>query len=108
MIRRSIVAVLLIAAACSSRPPAIRVGSKNFSEQVLLGEVVAQALEARGLRVDRKLNLGGTFVCHSALLAGELDLYPEYTGTAHTAILREKPERDPAVVRKRPGCAHPL
>ncbi|MDQ2970230.1 MAG: ABC transporter substrate-binding protein [Acidobacteriota bacterium] len=81
-------------------PRAIRVGSKNFSEQVLLGEVVAQALEARGARVDRKLNLGGTFVCHAALIAGELDLYPEYTGTAYTAILREKPSSDPELVRR--------
>ncbi|MCA1582308.1 MAG: ABC transporter substrate-binding protein [Acidobacteria bacterium] len=91
----------VLLSACSRGPQKVRVGSKNFSEQVLLGEVVAQALEARGVAVDRKLNLGGTFVCHSALLAGELDLYPEYTGTAHTAILREKPERDPAVVRKK-------
>lgn len=79
----------------------IRVGSKNFSEQVLLGELVAQALEARGVRVDRKLNLGGTFVCHSALLAKELDLYPEYTGTADIAILHEKPQSDPRAVRQR-------
>jgi len=93
-------AVLLVAA-CNTKPSAIRVGSKNFSEQVLLGEVVAQALEARGLRVDRKLNLGGTFVCHQAIVAGELDLYPEYTGTAFTAILKEKPVTDPAVVRRR-------
>jgi osmoprotectant transport system substrate-binding protein len=78
----------------------LRVGSKNFSEQVLLGEVVAQALEARGAKVDRKLNLGGTFLCHGALIAGELDLYPEYTGTAYTAILRKKPSSDPALVRR--------
>ncbi|MDQ2869142.1 MAG: ABC transporter substrate-binding protein [Acidobacteriota bacterium] len=95
------VAAIALPSGCARGPRKIRVGSKNFSEQVLLGELVAQALEARGVAVDRKLNLGGTFVCHSALLAGELDLYPEYTGTAHTAILREKPERDPAVVRKK-------
>ena len=96
-----LLAALVLAAACSSKPTAIRVGSKNFSEQVLLGEVVAQALEARGLRVDRKLNLGGTFVCHQAIVAGELDLYPEYTGTAFTAILKEKPVSDPPAVRRR-------
>ncbi|HEY6050405.1 MAG TPA: glycine betaine ABC transporter substrate-binding protein, partial [Thermoanaerobaculia bacterium] len=67
-----LLAALLLAASCSSKPASIRVGSKNFSEQVLLGEIVAQALEARGLRVDRKLNLGGTFVCHQAIVAGEL------------------------------------
>jgi len=99
---RLLVPILLIAAAaCTSKSRAIRVGSKNFSEQVLLGEVVAQALEARGVRVDRKLNLGGSFVCHQALVAGELDLYPEYTGTAHTAILKEKPDSDPARVRQK-------
>lgn len=96
--------VLLLAvavlSACGGRDRAIRVGSKNFSEQVLLGEIVAQALEARGQRVDRRLNLGGTFVCHHALIAGELDLYPEYTGTAFTAILAQKPVADPEAVRR--------
>jgi glycine betaine/choline ABC-type transport system substrate-binding protein len=77
----------------------IRIGSKNFSEQVILGEIAAQGLEQRGLAVDRRLNLGGTFVCHQALVAGELDLYPEYTGTAFTAILKRKPVSDPAAVR---------
>jgi osmoprotectant transport system substrate-binding protein len=98
----------LFAFACArSGPRAVRVGSKNFSEQVLLGEVVAQALEARGVRVDRKLNLGGTFVCHSALVAKALDLYPEYTGTALTAILHEKPGADPAAVRQRVEMEYP-
>ena len=101
MTRRGAILAVLLFASCSSKPSAIRVGSKNFSEQVLLGEVVAQALEARGLRVDRKLNLGGTFVCHQAIVAGELDLYPEYTGTAFTAILKEKPLTDPAAVRRK-------
>jgi hypothetical protein len=78
---------------------AVRIGSKNFTEQVVLGEMAAQALEAEGVRVDRRLDLGGTFVCHRALLAGELDLYPEYTGTAFTAILARKPIADPARVR---------
>jgi glycine betaine/choline ABC-type transport system substrate-binding protein len=91
---------LAISIACGRKPSTIRVGSKNFSEQVLLGEVVARALEAKGVSVDRKLNLGGTFVCHQAIVAGELDLYPEYTGTAHTAILKEKPNSDPAAVRQ--------
>ncbi|HSB14533.1 MAG TPA: glycine betaine ABC transporter substrate-binding protein [Bryobacteraceae bacterium] len=78
---------------------ALRIGSKNFSEQVILGEIAAQGLEARGIRVDRRLNLGGTFVCHQAITAGELDLYPEYTGTAFTAILKRRPVSDPAAVR---------
>jgi glycine betaine/choline ABC-type transport system substrate-binding protein len=90
----------VVASACrgeGERP--LRIGSKNFSEQVILGEIAAQGLEARGVRVDRRLNLGGTFVCHQALKAGELDLYPEYTGTAFTAILARKPISDPELVR---------
>ncbi len=94
-------AAVLLAAGCgrggAERP--LRIGSKNFSEQVILGEIAARGLEARGVRVDRRLNLGGTFVCHQALTAGELDLYPEYTGTAFTAILAKKPVSDTKLVR---------
>src|SRR5262249_54952468 len=88
------------AGACRRRQDTVRSGSKNFSEQVLLAEIAARALEAKGVPVERRLNLGGTFVCHKALVAGELDLYPEYTGTAFTAILKEKPVSDPAAVRR--------
>jgi osmoprotectant transport system permease protein len=67
----------------------IRVGSKNFTEQILLGELFAQSIEAHtGLEVIRRFNLGGTILCHRALVNGEIDLYPEYTGTAQTAILK--------------------
>jgi osmoprotectant transport system permease protein len=66
---------------------AVRVGSKDFAEQLLLGELMAQAIEARGLPVERRLNLGGTLVCHEALTRGELDVYAEYSGTALTAVL---------------------
>ncbi len=92
------------AAAAACRAPAakaIRVGSKNFTEQVILGELAAQALEAEGLKVERRLDLGGTFLCQRAMVAGELDLYPEYTGTAFAAILKEKPISDAAKVRAR-------
>ena len=94
----TLAALLLCAPQCRRGAGTVRVGSKNFSEQVILGELAAQALEARGILVDRRLNLGGTFVCHRALTAGELDLYPEYTGTAFTAILKRKPVSDPAAV----------
>ena len=96
-----LLAILCASLACRTSDRPIRVGSKNFSESVLLGEVAAQALEKEGLKVDRRFNLGGTFVCHRAMVAGELDVYPEYTGTAFTAILKEKPISDPAVVRER-------
>lgn len=75
------------------------VGSKNFTEQVVLGEIVAQAIERfGGISVDRRLNLGGTFICDRALRAGELDVYVEYSGTALTAVFRRPVGRDPAVV----------
>jgi glycine betaine/choline ABC-type transport system substrate-binding protein len=71
------------------------VGSKNFSEQVLLGEIIAQHIERElGLTVDRKLNLGGTLLAHQALTSGSIDLYPEYTGTALTAVLKNPPSSD--------------
>ena len=73
---------------------AIVVGSKNFTEQVVLGELVAQRLEHEGLHVDRRLNLGGTFICDRALRAGELDVYVEYTGTAVTAVFHQDVPRD--------------
>ena len=81
------------------RPAGIVVGSKNFTEQVLLGEIVAQHLERTlGVRVDRKLNLGGTLLAHQALVKGDIDLYPEYTGTALTAVLKQPPSGDRAAV----------
>src|SRR5262249_43667854 len=77
----------------------IVVGSKNFSEQVLLGEILAQQIERRvGIKVDRKLNLGGTLLAQEALIKGSIDLYPEYTGTALTTILKQPPSADSAAV----------
>ncbi len=84
------------------------VGSKNFTEQLVLAELLAQHLESRlGIRVERRVNLGGTLICHEAVRAGEIDLYVEYTGTALTAVLHERPVRDPAEVlaRVRDGYA---
>src|SRR5712664_3624656 len=79
--------------ACSKPPQTkIAVGSKFFTEQVVLAELLAQHIEAKtGIPVIRKTNLGGTLLVHKALLAGELDLYVEYTGTALTAVLNESP-----------------
>lgn len=72
------------------------IGSKNFTEQVLLGELIAQTLEADHVPVIRKLNLGGTFVCDRALRTGDLDLYVEYSGTALTAIFHQDVTHDSA------------
>jgi glycine betaine/choline ABC-type transport system substrate-binding protein len=96
---RAAPALLILAIACGDRRT-VRIGSKNFTEQILLGEIAAQALEAEGVAVARTLDLGGTFVCHQALTSGRLDLYPEYTGTAFTAILKERPISDPERVRE--------
>src|SRR5262249_21044825 len=75
------------------------VGSKFFTEQVILAELLAQHVEAStGIHVRRKTNLGGTLLCHKALLSGDLDLYVEYTGTALTAILNEVPGSDARAV----------
>jgi osmoprotectant transport system permease protein len=73
------------------------VASKDFTESILLAEIVAQSLEARAVTVDRQYELGGNLP-HDALVAGRIDLYPEYTGTAYTAILRHPPITDPRAV----------
>src|SRR5437867_11210145 len=71
----------------------ITIGSKFFTEQVVLAELLAQHIEAKtGIPVIRKTNLGGTLLVHKALLSGDLDLYVEYTGTALTTVLDEKPQ----------------
>jgi glycine betaine/choline ABC-type transport system substrate-binding protein len=75
----------------------VLVGSKDFTESILLAEIVAQSLEARGVAVERKLELGGNLP-HEALAGGTLDLYPEYTGTSYTAILHHPPISDAKAV----------
>ncbi len=89
--------------ACNKAPQTkITIGSKFFTEQVVLAELLAQHIEAKtGIPVIRKTNLGGTLLVHKALLAGELDLYVEYTGTALTAVLNETPQGDSAAVYNR-------
>ncbi len=77
--------------------PTIGVGSKDFTESILLGEIVAQLLEGNGFDVERQLNLGGTLVAHEAVVNGEIDTYVEYTGTGLLAILgQELPDREEA------------
>lgn len=94
MNRRSFLAGLgatAILAGCRPGRAGITVGSKNFTEQLILGELLAQVLEPvvpRG--VDRRFYLAGTYICHQAVLAGRIDMYVEYTGTALAAILKEK------------------
>ncbi len=78
---------------------AIVVGSKNFTEQLVLGELVAQTIERdAGMPVDRRLNLGGTLICDRALMAGDIDVYVEYTGTALTAVFHQGVDTDSAAV----------
>jgi len=90
MWRATIVAsILTLFAVACSRGPKLWVGSKTFTEQVILGEILVQHLEKRlDQPVGRRLNLGGTLLAHQGLLSGAIDLYPEYTGTALVAILK--------------------
>lgn len=79
--------------------PTIRIGSKNFTEQLILGELLAQVVEADArFTVERVFNLGGTVICHEALIHDEIDLYPEYTGTALSAVLGLAVPDDPGKV----------
>ena len=75
----------------------VTVGSKDFTESILLAEIVAQMLEARDIEVDRVFDLGGN-LAHNAIIAGQIDLYPEYTGTSFAAILHHQPISDPRAV----------
>jgi osmoprotectant transport system permease protein len=100
--------VLMFGSFVSGRRAAdsIVIGSKNFTEQLVLGELLAQTIEqGTGLKAVRKLNLGGTLICDRAILSGDIDAYVEYTGTALTAVFHEPVERDPArvfeIVRER-------
>jgi glycine betaine/choline ABC-type transport system substrate-binding protein len=92
-----LLALSLLACSCG-RNAAIVIGSKNFTEQILLGEIAAQTLERKHLPVERRLGLGGTLLTHEAIVAGGIDIYPEYTGTAASAILKQQPSSDPAQV----------
>src|SRR5271170_6707758 len=91
----SFLVVVLLAACGPPRENRIVVGSKNFTEQLILGEIIAQQIETKThLPVERRFYLAGTYICQQAILAGRIDIYPEYTGTALTAVLKEKPNGD--------------
>ena len=97
---RFLLTAFLLAIGCTGGDRIV-VGSKNFTEQRILGELLAQTVESLGLPVERRLDLGGTFVCDAAIRAGQIDMYVEYTGTALTAILKEPPGGTPAEVLAR-------
>ena len=99
MMKRLLIPILLLCLCCGRKDDHIVVGSKNYTEQVILGEMIAQQIERKtALKVERKLNMGGSFICHNAITAGEIDIYAEYTGTALTAILKKEPQTDPRKV----------
>ncbi len=90
----ALLALSIVGWACSSEDRVV-IGSKNFTEQIILGELLAQQIEKQtDLQVDRRFNLGGTFICDQALRSGDVDVYVEYTGTALTAILEKPPVHD--------------
>jgi osmoprotectant transport system substrate-binding protein len=95
-----ILVLLLLITSCSPpRPDHPVIGAKNFTEQVILGELLAQEIEAKsGLKVERRFYLAGSYICQQALVSGRIDGYVEYTGTALTAILKQPLDRDPSRV----------
>jgi glycine betaine/choline ABC-type transport system substrate-binding protein len=100
IVTAAVLALALTLGSCGpSRQNVVVVGSKNFPEQLILGELIAQQIEARThLKVERRFYLAGTYICQQAMLSGRIDVYPEYTGTALTAILKEPPLKDPAAI----------
>ncbi|HEY6303017.1 MAG TPA: glycine betaine ABC transporter substrate-binding protein [Terriglobales bacterium] len=108
-VRRELVVATVLAlllffsiTSCERHADRIVVGSKNFTEQLILGELFAQIIEARThLPVERRFYLAGTFICQQAILAGRIDIYPEYTGTALTAVLKEQRNDEQARADKR-------
>lgn len=95
--KKALALLALSGCLCScSRSGAIVVASKNFTEQVLLGEIAAQQLERKlHIKVERKLDLGGTLLTHEAIVHGDVDVYPEYTGTASSVVLKQPIPEDP-------------
>ncbi|WP_223066093.1 glycine betaine ABC transporter substrate-binding protein [Paenibacillus caui] len=107
----SLLSLMLLVSACggknsdkgaasgdSGSKPAVTIGSKNFTESLILGEMYSLALENAGYKVNRKLNLGGTMIAHEALKNGDIDMYPEYTGTGLLDILKQPVNTDAQAV----------
>ena len=104
MLRFSVVALLCACflASCGRSPKPIAVGSKDETEQMILGEIVAQHLEHRlGREIERRSGLGGTPVLYQALISGEVGVYPDYTGLIESEILREPANPDPQILLTR-------
>src|ERR1700722_14009663 len=90
---------ILLLSCAPPRPDHPVIGAKNFTEKVVLGELLAQEIEAKSsLKVERRFYLAGSYICHQALVSGRIDGYVEYTGTALTAILKQPLDRDPQSV----------
>jgi osmoprotectant transport system substrate-binding protein len=97
--RRFVSGMALLLAGCAAGKSGLSLGSKNFTEQLVLGELLAQYLgRFTSLLIERRFYLAGTYICHQALLAGRIDMYVEYTGTALVAILKQPPFSDHAAV----------
>src|ERR671933_1570196 len=99
--RRGLLALPALLARPVRAAPRLRIGSKNFTEQLVVAELFAQGLERAGAQVERRVNLGGTAIAQQALLGGEIDLYPEYTGTGLGVVLKQPPEGTAAEVLRR-------
>src|ERR1700721_1293899 len=90
------VACFLMVGCAPPRPDHPVIGSKNFTEQAVLGELLAQEIEAKtNLKVERRFYLAGSYICQQALVSGRIDAYVEYTGPGITAILKQPVDRDP-------------
>lgn len=97
--RRFVTGMALLLTGCAPKAPGLTIGSKNFTEQLVLGELLAQYLgRFTSLPIEKRFYLSGTYICHQALLAGRIDMYVEYTGTALVAILKQPPSSDHATV----------
>jgi osmoprotectant transport system substrate-binding protein len=104
LVLRSILltSLILVTSCAPSHSDRVVIGSKNFTESLILGELMAQQIEAHSsVKVERRFYLAGTYICHQAVLAGRIDIYPEYTGTALSAILKQEAGGDRAAVYQR-------